>query len=948
MTKRNISYFTPPDADPNEAIVGVAYDSGALHEIVLHDGQMRFQITKILRKPDVETIPRPTLPIEFTGQSIGGANNNTTSVAFGNGIFMAIEGYDAYRSVDGINWTYVMSFPVHAMPSVEFLGGIFIIRAYYLLYTTTDGITVTEVDINHPPGELAYHDGTWLAVNEFNWYTASSVVGPWTQYGTFGSYITPPTGLAISATYFAGKWICFTSSGIAYSTDLTQPWQIATPSLTPKSGFVWDTDGTRIIALANSTLEGFGHIISTTDGINWKVEERLTTFTDWGFDLVYHAGYWVLTLGANMVMVYDASVPGPITFKRYSSDVATSSGYWRMRLAAGTPTATSVPTFVLANYSGTSDGFEIGHAFIGQVAAEPDRVELAWSGDGAIPQAYDAATDLLYVWQQLATVSGVNEFYRIGAVIEAIDVRSKTVVRSRKIWSRAAGDTWSGSYSLDVVQMSIFNNELHLQLGDRTYVVDPVTFTDICSYNQNYPLSPPLSDTWTPLYPAKNGYYSFTFTNSGVTAKFYSRTIGGLHNLEATFTVTQTSPLITIYSNSSGGGGARAVADPDNQFIWFVSARITDTNLNGSQADRIAARWDPVTNDVIYVNKPPVWWGQTYNTGHGLHVVNGTFVYGSYRSSQRLTTAVDIVSGSPVVKYFSGNFYLDGWNAPDATGYVRFSSTGKGFACDWNDSFSFYEFNMSTPSELPLANHWAAGSAAPRLGFGGQDTNVSPYRSIYPFDGGSSTDTWYYGSPVPANARVVSPPAYNRTPPVDLLATISPPAGQTMWATLSSDINLPYAGDNSWSSPRYILLEHDGLTSKLVTFLNPLDAATNAAYSGAIFLTIHAVLYTPEGRVIARAASLEPWWNMTAASVSYEEPSMYQWGFMLLSTMPPGNYYIGVLPYRNESYNGRTLFCDYEFDGYSADGSALTSGGVTQKFRVRVQTFAGAPYQLPG
>lgn len=551
---------------------------------------------------------------------------------------------------------------------------------------------------------------------------------------------------------------------------------------------------------------------------------------------------------------------------------------------------------------------------------------------GSIPQTYDPVTDMLYVLQQRHRVVGSNRFVVSRIEVLVIDPRSKQVVNRKDLFVRDSTTVLSTFYP-DPVRIISDGVELHCRFTtggtDNIIVLDINTLNEVANY-------PALANTYTGMYMpvGPNRYVTWTGNTNTPTATLYQRELNG------TFTLLNTAPAIEL-ATGFGSPGTFGATDPVNGLCWIVTRSAYDDGVTTGQNSRIAARWDTVLNTVTYIAKqtpayPP---GTNSYVTRDPEVVNGRFTFNTKRnkgSDQAHGITIVSTDGNTVTRYGESQDQANG-TFSDRPGPIRITYDGtKGYAtCFW-DNNALFVWDITQPSHVKYDQYlYTAGTAGVGQIDGGGNTGQGTYSSPR-----STLINWtgaYTGAVgVPTNNRVVSAPAYNRTPPTPFDTITPPAAGQ---GTISGNYEFDYPGANALVPVRWHAIPHDGLTRKVISFLVSTDGPTNSYYNWLVAGQIDAALYTPGGRCFGRLCRGESVMYQSGYPRNEQENGISQYGFVIPETMPAGTYYVGVLPYYNEQYNGRTVFSDYDFDGWTFDPSTTNPGvNPTIKYRIRVQT----------
>jgi hypothetical protein len=231
-------------------------------------------------------------------------NYSFKSIAFGNGIFLALGGLYfgqrvVYGSTDGVNWFLYYTFPptgssVYDFMRIRFLNGKFYVGiqnnstspiATGYTYSSTNGITWTLVKVwpdsglsNNTtiftPYDMAYGGGTYVAVgvatsqpSQPAIYTSPDGI-TWT-----GTSVLSSVGEFTTISYIRGEFIALGLSGLAYKSSNGTTWT----SFSIKSGFDF-----RAIEMNNGVYCAIGSVpsVSVTVEFSYLLSTDLTTWTE--------------------------------------------------------------------------------------------------------------------------------------------------------------------------------------------------------------------------------------------------------------------------------------------------------------------------------------------------------------------------------------------------------------------------------------------------------------------------------------------------------------------------------------------------------------------------------------------------------------------------------------------------------------------------------------------
>jgi len=277
-------------------------------------------------------------PLTFTATAVVGAstqvwtsrtsaaNNSWNSVAFGNGIFVAVAqtgtaGNRVMTSPDGINWTSQTAALDVGWNGIAYGNGLFVAVTGGALMTSPDGInwTLRTVDATSGWHGVAYGNGLWVAVS---------------GYGSGNRVMTSPDGISwtlrastadnnwFSVAYGNGLWVALATDGTVNNQMMTSPDGINWTARTSAAVNEWTS-----VAYGNGlwvavARVGTGNLMMTsTDGINWT--SRTPAANNKWRNVAYGNGLWVavaFTGTGNRVM----TSPDGITWTSRTTGVTVS------------------------------------------------------------------------------------------------------------------------------------------------------------------------------------------------------------------------------------------------------------------------------------------------------------------------------------------------------------------------------------------------------------------------------------------------------------------------------------------------------------------------------------------------------------------------------------------------------------------------------------------------
>ncbi|MDA9089697.1 fibronectin type III domain-containing protein [Maribacter arcticus] len=210
----------------------------------------------------VTLTPAPsTNPGEFWTTQTSAADNNWTSVTYGNGLFVAVARNSVMTSPDGITWTAQTSAADNYWSSITYGNGLFVAVSYTgngnRVMTSPDGITWTS--------RSSAADNDWQSV-----------------------------------TYGNGKFVAVASTGTA-NRVMTSPDGIIWTSRSSAADNSWTsvTYGNSLFVAMAST--GTARLMTSPDGVTWTSRVSGTPGYEWsGRDVTYGNGLFVAVTDKNV------------------------------------------------------------------------------------------------------------------------------------------------------------------------------------------------------------------------------------------------------------------------------------------------------------------------------------------------------------------------------------------------------------------------------------------------------------------------------------------------------------------------------------------------------------------------------------------------------------------------------------------------------------------------
>lgn len=292
-------FFQPFNQDDPIGVQGVGEDSYRLEvldsldaRIALLDfdrvGNTHFKSFKpedlsITNQKIKLNILKAVLDASWTSRT-SAADNNWSSVAYGNGIFVAVStsgtGNRVMTSPDGITWTIRSSAADQSWNAVAFGNGLFVAVSSLgtqRVMTSPDGITWTlrTNSVSASFKSITFGGGLFVALSDSG---TSLMTSPDGINWTTRTY--PNNRVWNGITYGNGKFVAVAQSGTT-SHVMTSPDGITwTTGTTPETSPAWQavTFGNGIfVAVANANSQ---RVATSPDGITWTL--RTVTLESWG------------------------------------------------------------------------------------------------------------------------------------------------------------------------------------------------------------------------------------------------------------------------------------------------------------------------------------------------------------------------------------------------------------------------------------------------------------------------------------------------------------------------------------------------------------------------------------------------------------------------------------------------------------------------------------------
>ena len=239
----------------------------------------------------VTLTPAPsTNPGEFWTAQTSAADNNWTSVTYGNGLFVAVARNSVMTSPDGMTWTAQTSAADNYWGSITYGNGLFVAVSYTgngnRVMTSPDGITWTS--------RSSAADNSWQSVTYGNGKFVAVA-----STGTANRVMTSPDGIIWtsrssaadsywnSVTYGNGLFVAVASSGTA--NRMTSPDGVTWTSRVSTTGYGGDvTYGNGLfVAVA------YNSVMTSTNGIYWESQTVVDNYNNAWTSVTYGNGYFV-------------------------------------------------------------------------------------------------------------------------------------------------------------------------------------------------------------------------------------------------------------------------------------------------------------------------------------------------------------------------------------------------------------------------------------------------------------------------------------------------------------------------------------------------------------------------------------------------------------------------------------------------------------------------------
>ncbi|MDB4273901.1 InlB B-repeat-containing protein, partial [Algibacter sp.] len=227
---------------------------------------------------------------DWTAQT-SAADNNWTSVTYGNGLFVAVASINilidnaVMTSPDGITWTAQISSGNNLFTSVTYGNGLFVAVGNLSLMTSPDGITWTSrtAPTDSDWRSVTYGNGLFVAVSFYDNGVMTSPDGV-----TWTSRTSPYSVIWKSVTYGNGLFVAVSSSPGLVNSVMTSPDGITWTARTSTTGDGWES-----VTYGNSLFVAvaYDNVMTSPDGITWTAQTSATN--NYWNDVTYGNGMFV-------------------------------------------------------------------------------------------------------------------------------------------------------------------------------------------------------------------------------------------------------------------------------------------------------------------------------------------------------------------------------------------------------------------------------------------------------------------------------------------------------------------------------------------------------------------------------------------------------------------------------------------------------------------------------
>jgi hypothetical protein len=510
-------------------------------------------------------LPIPVKGENWTARTSTAAVGGWASVAYGNGVFVAIAFTTSttgavQTSPDGITWTARTSTAASGgWQSVAYGNGVFVAIANTTsttgaVQTSPDGITWTARTSTAASGtgwrSITYGNGVFVAVSITTSTTGAVQTSPdgitWTARASTAASGGGWQSVAYGNGLFVSVSLTTSTTGAVQTSPDGITWTARTSTAASGNGWRSITYGNGVFVAMANTTSTTGAVQTSPDGITWTARtSTAASGTGWQ-SMAYGNGLFAsVSLTTSTTGAVQTS-PDGITWTARTSTAASGSGWQSVAYGNGlfvsvaftTSTTGAVQTSVLVTESLVSDNSTIvstdnitaianidNTAIVGSALGKVGNINIAgqkksYNGSGSGSGAYNNAT-------AIGTVS-INSIIQFGLNIVIGGASSRLASWDGTNWKNYDGSgTGTGPYSQDILStaniysLAVQNGLLMVSGGSGA--VNSMSMAGV--YSQFYSesgapvanlLSNMISGTYLYVYRYENGLYLIALVNNNI------------------------------------------------------------------------------------------------------------------------------------------------------------------------------------------------------------------------------------------------------------------------------------------------------------------------------------------------------------------------------------------------------------------------------------------------
>lgn len=385
------------------------------------------------------------------------ADNNWSDICWGNNLFVAVSSTGGVNSVmtspNGVAWT-LRTTPSSGWQGVTYGNALYVAVGGTAVMTSPDGITWTARTGAVPSGLLrsvSYGNAVYVAVSALGDCMTSPDGITWT--------LTTPTAPVLAGmtdiVFGGGIFVAMGGAGNIYTTPDGVDWTTRTaPNANTWFSIAYGSNGFIAVASTGAT----GQVMTSTNGIAWFTREASQAAAWSG---VAMGGTVGVVVGNLVSMVTGAGVQTVFATGHYSDPNATTDPWI---VLAG---ATSAGFYAFGQTS-RSVAYPSGYTITEQSCiVQANNLLFIFSGPDQSPIQWDGSWGGIFAVCPVAT---------LGAAYESIPFSNQATYYQNRLWVMQGKDTIAGSELLDFKNFKIFSNVFNLNVGTSDYVVSSYPF----------------------------------------------------------------------------------------------------------------------------------------------------------------------------------------------------------------------------------------------------------------------------------------------------------------------------------------------------------------------------------------------------------------------------------------------------------------------------------------